>query len=250
MKNKTDIELIKIIQKNKNQYSNAKNELCSRYINLVRFHAKKYLFGGHQIDDLVQEGWIGLNHAFEKCDLVKLSKGKFSTYASLWIQQAIRKYITNDKQIRIPSGRQQEISQIQKIIISFENQNGKPPSLKYIAKKTKNSIPKIEDLLKNMDFMYFSINHNGFNVGDENIDLEDNTTNPLEKSEINSNKEYTRSLLEKLSKREKYILERRFGINDKPQTLEEIAKKIGITRERVRQIEKESLQKLKIIAKR
>jgi RNA polymerase primary sigma factor len=229
------------------RYIKARESLTQANLRLVIAIAKKYTGRGIELEDLIQEGNIGLIKAVEKFDY---RRGfKFSTYATWWIRQNITRAIADKRNIlRIPVHFHEKLSQWIKNRDEIQYVQGKYPTVKRLAKTTGFS----EELLRRM----VSYEHQTILVGHfiEDIDTQDEITINLlsdenitsRPTELNELAMSIRSLLKKLDKRESQTLEMRFGIG-MPQeyTLEEVGAQFGVTRERIRQIEAKALLQLR-----
>lgn len=224
----------------------AKNELITRNLRLVINVAKHYVGRGLPLLDLVQEGNIGLMKAVDR---FKYEMGfKFSTYATWWIRQAIsRALIDQSKTIRVPVHIMEFYNRISRATAQLMQEQGKEPGAREIAKKMGISARKVEEVIKAVQTPVALQTP----IGDENSDLEDfisdgSTPSPdvdVEKKEISR---HVLKILKTLSHREERVLRMRFGIGvDRDHTLEEVGKRLSITRERVRQIEVQAMRKLK-----
>lgn len=222
----------------------ARQLLILSNLRLVISTAKKLLGNGLPLIDLISEGNIGLIKAINKFDY---DKGhRFSTYAVWWIKQSIKKAIINTgRDIRIPSYKYEQLTKVNKVITEYTNRHGEAPSIEYIAKEVELKETKVVLLLNEFQDV-ISLNET---IGD-NIYLEDviGEEASVEEEMIKEDQLIEmRELLEKiLSDRERNILELRYGLyDDKIHTLKEIGEILNITRERVRQIEKKAIIKLK-----
>lgn len=241
---KEELELAKRAKKGDKQ---AREKMIRSNLRLVINIAKRYSNFGVNIMDLIEEGNIGLIKAVEK---FKPSKGfRFSTYAAWWIKQAVsRSIIDQGKMIRIPVYMNESILKWKKTADELQHKLKRPAQTSEIAKKMGVSVEKVRKL-SNWTAKMASLEAP---IGDEDkgqikdIIEDENLTAPDEEMESFFNKERTVDLLGIMTKRERNILDLRFGLSDgKPHTLAEISKKQGISRERVRQIEELALRKLR-----
>ena len=212
---------------------------------LVKSIARKYL-GNMEFDDLVQEGCLGILKAIEMYDAKR--KYQFSTYATWWIRQAITRAIGNkSKIIRVPVHSYPLMFKISQSEKDLTNELDRVPTDEEIAEKLKIS-PNQVKLLRNVKNP-ISLN---FKIGDDKDtelgDLIENPAAPLPEEIVENNidREKVYDLLMVLDARSRNIIMLRFGFfSDRNYTLQEIAEMYGnITRERIRQIEKRSLNKL------
>lgn len=224
----------------------AKNKLILCNLRLVVNVAKNYVNRGLSLIDLISEGNFGLIYAIEKFDM---DKGfRFSTYAVWWIKQSITKaIICKGRGIRIPSYKYDLLSKVNKYVLNRVRDEGIYPNVEEIAKDLNLDREKIEEIMVAFqDPMSLSAS-----IGDD-IQLEDIIANSSEISVEDEiieeiGREQVREIVRILDEREKQILKLRFGLDgEEIHTLEEIGQTFNITRERVRQIEKKTLKKLKI----
>jgi len=225
----------------------ARAKMIRSNLRLVINIAKRYSYLGVPIMDLIEEGNLGLMKAVEKYNP---NRGyRFSTYAAWWIRQYITRAIANQgKTIRVPVYMVETALRFKKISEQIQMEKKRKPALKEIARKMKLSLEKVKRINK----MVAKISSLNAPIGTEGtaefMDLiEDESVSTAEDGLIDFlKKEHVGALLEKMSKREKRILILRFGLkNGVPQTLGATAKKFGITRERVRQIENATMKKLR-----
>ena len=247
-----EIELAKKIEIGGIQGKLAFDKLVSANLRLVVSIAKDYAKKGIPLEDLIQEGNIGLMRAAQKFEW---EKGfKFSTYASWWIRQAITRFLDNKKDtIRIPIHRQQQIYKYKNEVSYLKQKLGRNPTDAELAQSlgwTQEQLNKIRNaILKtiSLDKSY------GKEDSDQDYTLadfieEDKYDNP-EKATYNKliNYQLQKDMDTFLTKKENLVIRMRFGFdnNGTTQTLEEVGNYFGVTRERVRQIEGNAIIKLR-----
>ena len=246
-----EIELAKKIEIGGIQGKLAFDKLVSANLRLVVSIAKDYAKKGIPLEDLIQEGNIGLMHAAQKFEW---DKGfKFSTYASWWIRQAITRFLDDKKDaIRIPIHRQQQINKYKNEVSYLKQKLGRNPTDAELAQSlgwTQEQLNKIQ----NASLKTISLDKSyGNGNSDQDYTLadfveEDKYDNP-EKATYNKliNYQLQKDMDTFLTKKENLVIRMRFGFdNGNTQTLEEVGNYFGVSRERIRQIEGNAITKLR-----
>ena len=225
----------------------ATHRLCESNLRLVASIAKRFVGRGLPFLDLIQEGNIGLMKAVERFDFTR--GFKFSTYATWWIRQAISRALADHaRTIRIPVHMVDTINKFNKIRKELTATLGREPKLKEIAAAMEIPYQKaveIEEYSRDTTSLDISVNDEGdTSMGD--LIGDDKAISPEAAAAQAMLRQHIEEALEELNPKEQEVLRLRFGLNDgRERTLDEIGKKFGVTRERIRQIEAKALKKLR-----
>jgi len=237
-----EVELAKKIERGDHA---AKERMINSNLRLVVHVARRYMGQGIPLGDLVQEGVIGLNRAVEKFDW---RKGfKFSTYATWWIRQSCQRAVANQsKTIRIPVHVDERRRKLARARQRFEVAEGREPTVEELARAAELEPQHAREALEAVEATV-SLNRPVGDGGDGELgDLfaDPDVVDGLEEAERILRDAGIRRAVESLPERERRVVELRFGFDGESLTLEAIGRELGLTRERVRQLEKSAFAKL------
>lgn len=225
----------------------AREHLGRANTRLVVSIAKRYMGQGLPFPDLIQEGNVGLMRAVDKYDYRR--GNRFSTYATWWIRQAITRALAQKtRTIRIPLHMTERIRQMYRVAQDLEQAHGRRPSPEEIAEAMdlpSDTVRAMMDASQHAIALERPVGDEGDSEFGDFIEDQD-TPSPVESATQHLLQETIEEVLTELTPRQSHILRLRFGLGGgEPHTLEEIANKFGLSRERIRQLEKEALRRLR-----
>jgi len=240
-------EIVKHFEQIRERARQATSHMIQANLRLVVGVAKGHIGRGLPLSDLIQEGNIGLMQAVQKFDH---RRGyKFSTYAIPWIWQAVNRAVNDQsRSVRLPGHVIDDLTKLARARNNLAQKLGRQPTEEELASEAGLPSTKIESLLKVISGVPVSLDtpvgEDGSQIGDFIADQ--TVLQPEEQSTASLLREELSKTLESLTPRERRIIELRFGLGDEySRTLAEVGTELGLTKERVRQIEKEALAKLR-----
>jgi RNA polymerase primary sigma factor len=224
----------------------ARDRMVRANLRLVVNIARSYTGKGLPIQDLIEEGNLGLLRAVEGFD--PDMNTRFSTYASYWIKQSIKRALVNcAKTIRIPAYMVELLSKWRRATAQLQEELGRVPTSEEVARFLDLPLKKLRIVKKAITLYNTTPQTDAAETGFSMEDLvpDERFKGPEDELLDNDNLKHVLRMLKEIDPREATILKMRFGLDDgMPRTLKEIGESLGLTRERVRQIETEALQKL------
>lgn len=240
-------EEVELAQQIKKGDKRALEKLTKANLRFVVSVAKQYQNQGMTLEDLINEGNVGLIKAAERFDETR--GFKFISYAVWWIRQSILQAMAEQSRIvRLPQNQIGSVNRINRLLSKFEQENERRPSLEELSDCINMPEDKIDDVLK-LSGKHVSMDA-PFAEGEENslLDVLVNEDAPIVDRAlvVESLRTEIQSALNSLSVRERQVIEAFYGINQKEMSLEEIGIKYGLTRERVRQIKEKAIRRLRL----
>jgi len=247
----TEIDLSKLIIRKKNPDKDAIRKLVSANLRLVIHIAKKWAGRGVSLDDLTQEGNLGLWKAAEKFDHER--GNKFSTYATWWIKQSVSRAVADhSRTIRVPVHMHERIGKVYRAMNEIEKETGIAADVDQVAASTGLEVKAILDALKSSNTASVMSMEDPLTGDDDDWNLHSVSTGLVDDLDVNQStfveeiREAIENVLATLEAREAKVIILRYGLQGRrPHTLEEVGQRYGLTRERIRQIEKTAHHRLR-----